>query len=227
MANVRKFSSMKDIGHLCAHYARTVQPGHYSNRDIKENLTHNDYNLAPDRGKQTDYIKQKITEIQDGRTLRKDAVRMCCWVVDAPAAMPEDKKNDFFQAAYNFLVDRYGSISGLGEDIVISAYVHKDESTDHLHFAFLPIIDRSGQKSFCAKEVVGKADLKTFHDDLGNYMEKHHICRAGDIKNGKTIRDSSGRALSVRELKNRSRIRERTLSSRWTLNEERSRKWTR
>lgn len=218
---------MKDIGHLCAHYARAVQPGHYSNVDIKENLTHNDYNLAPDRGKQTDYIKQKITEIQAGKTLRKDAVRMCCWVVDAPAAMPEDKKNDFFQAAYNFLVDRYGTISGLGEDIVISAYVHKDESTDHLHFAFLPIIDRSGQKSFCAKEVVGKADLKTFHDDLGNYMEKLHICKAGDIKNGKTIRDSSGRALSVRELKNRSRIRERTLSSRWTLTEERSRKWTR
>ena len=71
MANMRKFSDMKDIGHLCAHYERSVKSGHYGNPDIDETKIAEDHiNLAPDRGKQTDYIKVKIEEIMDGRTLR-------------------------------------------------------------------------------------------------------------------------------------------------------------
>lgn len=216
MANMKKFSDMKDIGHLCSHYERSVAKGHYGNPDIDEDKLEEDHtNLAPDRGKQTDYIKAKIEEIMDGRTLRKDAVRMCCWIVDAPANLPEDKKEIFFQTAYNFLIDRYGTKSGMGEDVCISAYIHKSETTDHIHFAFLPVVERNGQKSFCAKEAVGRDDLKTFHEDLARKMEEEGICKKSDILNGATQRDSSGRALSVRELKkNRTIERERTVD-RW------------
>ena len=216
MANMKKFSDMKDIGHLCSHYERSVAKGHYGNPDIDEDKLEEDHtNLAPDRGKQTDYIKAKIEEIMDGRTLRKDAVRMCCWIVDAPANLPEDKKEKFFQTAYNFLIDRYGTKSGMGEDVCISAYIHKSETTDHIHFAFLPVVERNGQKSFCAKEAVGRDDLKTFHEDLARKMEEEGICKKSDILNGATQRDSFGRALSVRELKkNRTIERERTVD-RW------------
>ena len=34
MANMKKFSDMKDIGHLCAHYERSVQNDNYGNPDI-------------------------------------------------------------------------------------------------------------------------------------------------------------------------------------------------
>ena len=73
MANMKKFSDIKDIGHLCAHYERSVSKGHYGNPDIDQNRLDEDRtNLAPDRGKQTAYIKSKIEEIMNGRTLRKD-----------------------------------------------------------------------------------------------------------------------------------------------------------
>lgn len=216
MANMRKFSDMKDIGHLCAHYERSVKSGHYGNPDIDETKIADDHtNLAPDRGKQTDYIKEKIEEIMDGRTLRKDAVRMCCWIVDAPERLPEEKKTEFFEATYKFLVDRYGRKSGMGEDVVISAYIHKSETTDHIHFAFLPVVERDGQKSFCAKECVGRDDLASFHKEYASYMEQLGICKETDILNGKTQRDASGRALSVKELKrNRAIERERKVD-RW------------
>ena len=97
----------------------------------------------------------------------------------------------------------------MGEDVVISCYRHKSETTEHIHFAFLPVIDRNGEKAFCAKEVVGKDDLKTFHTDLAAWMEKKGICKKSDILNGKTIRDANGRALSVRELKKLSKEKER------------------
>ena len=228
MANMRKFSDMRAIGHLCKHYERTVEKGHYSNEDIDEDrLDEDKVNLAPDRGKQTDYIKQKIEEIQNGKTMRKDAVRMCCWVVDAPANLPAEKKAEFFQTAYDFMIDRYGAKSGMGEDICISAYIHNSETTSHLHFAFLPVVERDGQKAFCAKEAVGRADLKTFHQDLAQVMEEKKICKKTDILNGATKRDANGRALSVKELKKeRDRERERVVD-RWAqesqLNIERNR----
>lgn len=102
----------------------------------------------------------------------------------------------------------------MGKDVCISAYIHHSETTDHIHFAFLPVIDRNGKKNFCAKEVIGRSDLKTFHEDLANYLEKKGICKRSDILNGATIRDSSGRALSVNELKKKG-SRERENASRW------------
>ena len=220
---------MKDIGHLCAHYERSVKNDNYSNPDIdKSKLELDRVNLAPERGKQTDYIKVKIKEIMGERTLRKDAVKMCCWIVDAPARMPEEKKPAFFEAVYKFLVKRYGTKSGMDEDIVISAYIHKSETTDHLHFAFLPVLQRKNasgdlEKTFCAKEVIGREDLRTFHEDLASYLESLGICKKTDILNGATKKDSSGRAYSVKELKAQ-RGKERT---RWEGTRAQERSWTR
>lgn len=223
MANVKKFSDMRDIGHLCAHYERSVVKGHYGNKDInEERLGEDKTNLAPNRGKQTSYIKAKIEEIMDGRTLRKDAVRMCCWVVDAPKGLPEEKKTVFFQATYDFLIDRYGTKSGMGEDVCISAYIHKSETTPHLHFAFLPVVERNGKKSFCAKEAVGREDLKTFHEDLAKKLEEEGICQRSDILNGKTQRDANGRALSVKELKRHRAIERDRKVDRWNTDRNRA-----
>lgn len=215
MANMKKYSDMRDIGHLCAHYERSVPEGHYSNPNICEEKIKDDYNLAPDRGKQTDYIKFKINEITGGKKLRKDAVRMVCWIVNAPDNLPEEKKSVFFEETYKFLVNRYGKKSGMGEDICISAYVHKSETTDHIHFAFLPIIEKNGRKRFCAKDCVNRDDLISFHADLGSYLEKCGICKKTDILNGKTKRDSSGRALSVRELKKINNMDKKGEIDRW------------
>lgn len=223
MANVKKFSDMRDIGHLCAHYERSVAKGHYGNKDInEERLEEDKKNLAPDRGKQTSYIKAKIEEIMNGRKLRKDAVRMCCWVVDVPKGLPEEKKEAFFKTVYDFLVERYGTKSGMGEDVVISAYLHKSETTDHIHFAFLPVVERNGKKSFCAKEAVGREDLKTFHEDLAKKLEEEGICQRSDILNGKTQRDANGRALSVKELKRHRAIERNRKVDRWNTDRNRA-----
>lgn len=222
MANMKKYSDMRDIGHLCAHYERSVQPGHYGNPDIDQaRLVDDRVNLAPVReGGQTAYIKRKIAEVMDGRTLRKDAVRMVCWIVDAPSTLPPEREPEFFRAAYEFMTDRYGRKSGMGEDCVVSAYIHHSETTAHIHFAFLPVVERGGEKTFCAKEAVGRSDLTTFHKDLAKYLEQRGICKERDILNGKTQRDASGRALSVKEIKrNRQREREREqqrANNRWT-----------
>lgn len=238
-----KVSTMKDIGHLDMHYKRGVQKGHYGNPDIdQERLDDDKMNFAPIRyqkdnngnyildsngnrieQKMTDRIKEVMEKIetQSGRAIRRDAVKMVCWVVDAPKNMPEEMKPSFFQATYNFLSERYSSKAGM--NVSLSCYWHRSESTDHIHYAFMPLKlnEKTGQLSFCAKEVVGREDLKTFHKDLESKMIELGICKKGDILNGNTIRDSSGRALSVRELKaqrNRTISRDDKANSRWNNN---------
>lgn len=215
MANCMKFRDMDDIRRVCKHYERSVKNDHYGNPDIDLSKLDADRqsNLAPDRKDgQLAYIRRMAKKIMGEKTLRKDAVKLCCWVVQAPSGLPAEKKPAFFEAVYKFLVDRYGKKSGLGEDVVVSAYIHHSESTEHMHFAFLPVLERDGVKSFCCKNLICKSELEEFHGALGDFLEENGICKRSDIKNGKTkkvrTRNGKERALTVKELKaqrNRSR----------------------
>lgn len=148
MANAQKYTRAA-CGHLAAHYERRKdEKGEYvkfGNQDIDPQKTHLNYNLAPRRGvEQIDFIRQRTTE---ARTLKRDDVNvMCSWVVTLPEyrhhnqslhVSPDKEQVErlFFERSYRFLCDRYG------EQNVISAYVHKDEKTPHMHFAFVPVTE--------------------------------------------------------------------------------------
>jgi hypothetical protein len=94
---------------------------------------------------------------------------MCDWVVTAPKTLKFDDYEIFFKTTYDFLTARYGLKN------VISAYVHMDEVQPHLHFAFVPVAKdkKKGDFKVSAKEVITKIDLKTFHQDLSDVMQKH------------------------------------------------------
>lgn len=202
MANIQKYKR-SEVGHLCAHYERSAS--NYSNTDIDLTRTADNYNLAPDHGmSQTAYIKQALNNIHHAN--RKDLVVMATWIINVPTTLAPEFHKKFLQEAYNFLINRYGTKSGLGENVCISAYVHTDESTQnaHMHFAFLPVItDPVYGKKFGAKYCVNRNDITTFHQDLNTWLNNHGVY--ADVLNGKTQRDSTGRALSVKEMKYRDR----------------------
>lgn len=180
MANAQKYTRAA-CGHLAAHYERRKdKKGEYvkfGNQDIDPQKTHLNYNLCPRRGlEQIDFIRQRTTE---ARTLKRDDVNvMCSWVVTLPEyrhhnqnlhVSPDKEQVErlFFERTYRFLCDRYG------EQNVISAYVHKDEKTPHMHFAFVPVTEdkKRGGEKVSAKEVITKNDLKTFHTDLERHLD--------------------------------------------------------
>lgn len=183
MANAQKYTKAAS-GHLAAHYERKKdEQGEYvkfGNQDIDPSRTHLNYNLAPEReGGQMDFIRQRTTE---ARTLKRADVNvMCSWVVTLPeyryhnpdlhvSADREKIERLFFERTYSFLCDRYG------EQNVVSAYVHKDEKTPHMHFAFVPVTEdkKRGGEKVSAKEVITKSDLKTFHTDLERHLDSFH-----------------------------------------------------
>lgn len=129
------------------------------------------YNLAyGDQPKsQLDFLHQRLSEVKVHN--RKDVNVMVDWVVTIPQSL-NDKglKNEdrFFKEAYKFLNDRYG------KENVISAYVHMDETTPHMHYAFVPVVEdkKNGGYKLSAKEAVTREDLRTFHKDLSDHMER-------------------------------------------------------
>lgn len=57
------------------------------------------------------------------------------WLITLPESFPEGREHEFFAAVYSFLVGEVGS-----EGNVVSAWVHMDETTPHMHFLFLPLV---------------------------------------------------------------------------------------
>ncbi|WP_257198188.1 plasmid recombination protein, partial [Bacillus cereus] len=110
------------------------------------------------------------------------------WVVTLPENLKgilEKEQREFFEKTYEFLINRYG-----GEKNVLSANVHMDETTPHMHFAFMPVVwdEKKQREKVCANDVLTRKELKTFHQDLDKFLKQEipHIYKEG-ILNDKTI----------------------------------------
>ena len=168
MANVKKFTKGA-LGVIFAHYDR-------SKNNITGNIdwsrTHLNYNLAPNKqDKQWDILEHRLSEVKVQN--RKDVNVLCTWVITMPKSLPEDKETEFFQESYRFLEDKYG------KDNVVSAFVHKDETQPHMHFAFVPVVqDKKHERlKVSAKECITRSDLQRFHGELQEHLESKLECQ--------------------------------------------------
>ena len=55
---------------------------------------------------------------------------------------------------------------------LVGAYLHVDETTPHLHYCFVPVVtDPDGTERLCAKQLMSKKELQSFHKDLDRELE--------------------------------------------------------
>jgi prefoldin subunit 5 len=173
MAHVAKYTKGA-LGHMFAHYERARgKDGEYikfGNESIDTTKSHLNYNLAPNRDmSQGEFVKKRCNEVKCLN--RKDVNVMCSWVVTAPKDLDPSQQEDFFKESYKFLEDRYG------DDNVVSAYVHLDEATPHMHFSFVPVVYDSKKDilKVNAKQKVSRSDLQSFHKDLQEHLDRANI----------------------------------------------------
>lgn len=141
---------------------------------IDSSRSSQNYNLAPDRGCSSfEYYKKRLSEVKCQK--RDDVNTYCQWVVTLPKDYPLSMADGFFRESYEYLKEKYG------EKNIISAYVHYDEATPHMHFAFVPVVKgikkskRRGPteiEKVCAKECVTEFDLKTMHPRMQEHLEE-------------------------------------------------------
>ena len=202
MANLQKHSQLS-MGHMTAHFERRKDENgehiKYSNEQIDTSRSDLNYNLAPDRKmKQVDYIKQRTSEVYCFN--RADVKKLATWTVTLPKNQGlEERAEEFFKETYKFLKERYG-----GEKNVVSSYVHMDETTPHMHFAFIPVV-KDPKRGFkvSAKQKLNRKDLQSFHKDLEKHLENYFGYEVG-ILNQATKNGNK----SIQELKHESAVKE-------------------
>lgn len=201
MAHVAKYT-VAATGHLCNHYGRSedMEKSAYvirGNENIDPSRTHLNYDLAPHReGSQLDRLHQRLSEVKVQK--RADVNVLCDWVVTVPKDLPKEEHTRFFSETYRFLSARYG------EQNVVSAFVHNDETTPHIHFAFVPVTEdkKKGGFKVSAKEVLTRHDLQTFHTDLDAHLERTmghevHVLNGATKDGNKTVAELRKEAVAA------------------------------
>ena len=166
---ILRFAKYKgsEIGRIEAHNERTKET-YASNPDVDTSRSKFNFHLVkPERAYRAESERQIAAA---GVKPRSDSVR----VVEAPfTASPEffqgkklDEIRAFFQEAMDFLTIYQA------KETIISAVVHMDEKTPHMHLSFVPLT-QDGR--LCAKEIVGnKKKLTWWQDEFWKHMVKKY-----------------------------------------------------
>lgn len=144
-----------------------------TNPDIDAKRTPLNYDLHP-QDNFYQYIKNTIkNSAPKTKTVRKDAVVMCGFIVTSDEqtmkAMSPDKQRAFFKDSLKWFSDRYG------EENIINATVHMDETTPHMHLSIVPI---TGER-LSAKALFNRKELTAIQTEFAQDVGKKYGLERG------------------------------------------------
>ena len=181
---ILRFAKYKgpEISNIEAHNERTKDE-YASNPDIdKSRSCLNFHLLEPERK----YRAEAERQIKDaGCCTRSDSVRLVEAVLTATPEFFKGKKKAeikaYFQEALDFIREHQD------QKTIISAVVHMDEKTPHMHLSFVPLTEDG---RLCAKEIVGnKKKLTQWQDRFWEHMVKKYPDLERGESAGETGRD--------------------------------------
>ena len=144
-----------------------------SNPQIDSERTRNNYRFTPYFGKTyTEFINGRIKEL--GLSPRKDAVVMNSFVVGSNKTffdgLAKVEQYNFFSDCYKFFTERYG------EENIIAAVVHNDETTPHMHLNLMPV---TSDGRLCSKQLFDKPQLQKLQTDFYEEVGKKYGLERG------------------------------------------------
>ncbi len=137
-----------------------------SNPQIDGSQTNRNYHLVTPPPTYMEFINARIATLTLKRKLRSDAIYMNSFVLTSDKdffnSLPPAVEKEFFRDCVKFFADKYGA------ENIISAVVHKDETTPHLHLNLVPITNGK----LCSKDLYDRkklSELQTaFYENVGN-----------------------------------------------------------
>lgn len=178
---ILRFAKYKgpEIGQIEAHNERKKEK-YASNPDMDASRSHLNYHLIQPERKYRAEAEQQIA--QAGCRTRKDSVRVVEVLVTASPEFFKGKKKaeikEFFEEAVRFIEKRQG------KSTIISAVVHMDEKTPHMHLSFVPL---TPDRRLSAKDIVGNKKKLTWWQDQ---FWKHMVKRWPDLERGESASET-------------------------------------
>lgn len=166
---ILRFAKYKgpEIGNIEAHNERTKEK-YASNPDIDVSRSKYNFHLIEPQGKYRATAEKQIADA--GCRTRKDSVRVVEALVTASPEFFKGKKRgevrEYFEHALRF-IEKHQS-----KETIISAVVHMDEKTPHMHLSFVPL---TADKRLSAKDIIGnKKKLTWWQDEFWKHMVKKY-----------------------------------------------------
>ena len=152
----------------------------YSNKNIDANKTKDNVVLIEIKQGLYKTIKNRIeNEVlpYQKKALRKDAN----WMVEFCVTMPEDvKKLKDIKLYCNVVLDYFAN--KVGRENIISAVIHMDESTPHMHLDFTPI---TVDHRLSSKQIMTREFLMKLHNELPAKLQEAGF----DVTRGEAVPD--------------------------------------
>ena len=181
---ILRFAKYKgpEIGHIESHNERTKEK-YASNPDVDMSRSHLNFHLVTPQRKYRAEAEKQIAEA--GCRTRSDSVRVVEALVTASPEFFKGKKKGeikaYFQEALDFIREHQDPKT------IISAVVHMDEKTPHMHLCFVPL---TADGRLSAKEIVGnKKKLTQWQDRFWEHMVKKYPDLERGESAGETGRD--------------------------------------
>ncbi|KIU20065.1 Plasmid recombination enzyme [Weissella cibaria] len=181
MAHLKK-NTRGSVPGLAVHFERKTD--HHTNKDIDVAKTYRNQDLMTDGSDMMSRFNERLNDVYCMK--RDDVKALATWIVTLPEELsdvPYEQQSAFFEATKQFLDDRYG------QENAVAAVVHYDETTPHLHYAFVPVVFDAKKERYkvSAKEVLTRHDLQTFHDELDQNLKTVLPFYEQGILNHKTL----------------------------------------
>ncbi len=167
MAGSEKHKTIADCKAAIRHNERKPYDHNHSNEKIDNERTKNNIILHKSD------LEKRLSEVRIFN--RGDVVHCFEWLITLPKEVEissqkscTDESIVFFQESLEFMKNRYG------EKNIISAVIHNDETTPHLHLLITPVIPdkKNGGEKLCCKNVLNRKELITFHPDLSKHLKE-------------------------------------------------------
>lgn len=177
-------------GRLEAHHERQKEQ-YASNPDVDTARSRFNFHIVKPEDSYKREVDSRITAA--GCRTRKDSTRFVDTLITASNGFFKGKKPDevkaYFTHAAAFLAKR------VGKQNIVSAVVHMDEKTPHMHITFVPLTE---DNRLCAKEILGnRADLSRWQDDFHAHMVKKYP----GFERGEPSRETGRRHIPMRVFK--------------------------
>ena len=178
---ILRFAKYKgpEIGHIEAHNERAKEK-YASNPDVDTARSHLNFHLVtPERKYRAEAEKQIAAA---GCRTRSDSVRVVEALVTASPEFFKGKKRSEVKAYFTEALDFIQKHQS--KDTIISAVVHMDEKTPHMHLCFVPLTE---DKRLSAKEIVGNKKKLTWWQDE---FWKHMVRKYPDLERGESASET-------------------------------------
>ncbi len=175
----------------------------YSNDNIDKEKSYLNYSIKSPQysyEKEFDRIKEKYNLKGQIKTVSNIT---CEYIItsdhDFFERIGEEETKRFFETAYKFVAE----YKNLGEQYIISAKVHRDEQTPHMHLIFLPVVhttDKKGNpidKLACSEFWKAKDSYRQLQDAFYKYMVENGF----DLQRGLPKEETNRQHYSVEEYK--------------------------